>query len=187
MRLPIPVILLLALISLIVFPSCHSAEEEKEEHCPFDWDAYPIELIIKVVNEAGQDILDKSVTDNILNEKMTLTIDRLTTEVAMSKPYNSVGMSRTYLPTWYGAYIWQIDGDEKYYCIVIGEFDGALNGRRSMDLTLCGQKYELSFTNSVTYDGKNQKHNFDRCFYLDGKLIQSGGSPIGTYIITLNR
>lgn len=183
LKLKTTILLLLAITASIIVSSCHNDEEIKEVHIKYDSDFQPISLGVRVINSDGQDLLDKNVEGNILDEKMTLTIDGLTTDVEMSRPKGEM-YSRSLIPIWYGAYIWQIDSERFIY---IGDFDGALNGKRSMELNLCGQKYDLSLTNDVTYDRKNQKHICVRCFYLDGQLIQSGGSPYGECTITFDR
>lgn len=171
--------MLLAVTTMIGLPSCHNDEEDQEYKLL--WDTYPIILSIKVVNSAGQNLLDRNVTGNILDEKMTLTIDGQTIDVAMTKPDHAIAKSRHMAPIWYGAYV---TVHKNSYCIDISEFEGAVSYRQSMELNLGDKKYELSFTNTVTQ--KKREIFLDRLYYLDGQLIQSGYNSTGNYTITLD-
>ena len=178
---------ILLISTLVVIPclsACHDEKDmEDEEHNIYDGCAGTIELWVSIVNSSGQDLLNKDVDGNILDEKMTVTFKEFPRDVAMTKPDGEVAKSRSIPPKWYGAYIRQTNMNEKINVIAIGEYDGELSTTETMTLDICGQKHILSFTNSY-YEKKDY---VNRNFFLDGVLIQSGSSSLGKYTITLNR
>lgn len=178
MRMKKIILTLLAVVAMAGFSGC-SSDNKKDE--PFIPDYLPIRLIVEVVNEDGQDLLDQNVESNVLNDKMTLTYGDKTTNVEVPDPDDEFKLQ----PPLYTvrAVVSKYRHNDKNYVIDIGPFPGGKEGTESMTLDLYGQKYEFSFTNIR----EQNTDIFDRCFYLDGKLIQSGLLQNCVFTIILDR
>lgn len=156
-----------SLIAAMIFGLCGLSACDDDSDLIVDYS--PIVLQVWVKDAQGNNLLDPDNPDNILDEEMWIDYKNEVSVVGMGQPDPS-GLTRAYLPQWYGAYIAPAEylyWDQEYFSIdnriFIGEFDGGNNGEFNVVLTIGDKSYNLSWTNKVN------KLNTKRQFYIDGK------------------
>jgi hypothetical protein len=148
-------------ISLSVFLS--SCEEEMEV-----WDFASIEFTVCVQNADGDNLLDKDVPDNILDEDIYLEYNGKNMEMEV---WNGSRYNPAY---WYGL-ILQEDG-VNMPCLHIGQFD-VLSRHDECVLHIGGRSYKMAF------DAEIKKHDVAITFHFDGKSHKHPNTKPTYYIV----
>ena len=140
-------------------------------------DYYPVDFEILVVNTGGENLLDESTSNNILDSEMYIELAGEKYEVHYGRPEDPFfpypPLTRAYMPSWYGAFIapyWYFYPDlvERGNRLYIGEFPGNIKEEVKFKLYLDGNSFEISYFNK-----KISGLDVERYFYLDGKEIDS--------------
>ena len=141
-------------------------------------DYYPVCFELLVLNSKGENLLEPSTSENILDSEMYMLFGDERYEVNYGRPENSYfpgpSYTRVYLPMWYGAFIapyWYQypdlpDRDNRLH---IGEFEGGIRGKVMFELVLNNHHYIIGYENK-----KIEGLDIDRHFYLDDNEIDSG-------------
>ncbi|MDE6497697.1 MAG: hypothetical protein K2L21_03450 [Muribaculaceae bacterium] len=136
------------------------------------WDFVPVEMIVKVHNAAGANLLDADTPGNILGEDISITYNGKNYDLVPTEP------GRLWPGRWYGIFLKE-DADGESY-IYIGEFSGH-DGYILCELHIGENVYDLEV--KTKYSAKEGVKS--REFYINGKLSK-GDNPLHTYAITYN-
>lgn len=169
-------LLLFSLVLLIALPFSSCKNDDDGPTPGLIWDFAPIILEVKVKNKYDQNLLSSKVPDNILNDNLFLIYKNEMTPITLGWPQEygdrNEDDTRAYLPHWFGAYIassrspWSADIGETLF---IGEFDGQVDGEKSLQLVLDNVVFDISFTNYVKYH--KDEVEVDRHFYVNGEEV----------------
>lgn len=167
------------LTSLLLSLGCISCSDDDDD--VRIWDYYPIEMMVRVSDADGNDLLVPD-DENTLLSTIYITYDGEDYRLDAANEPQKVS-SRAIMPFWYGCVL---DYNEvlSAYCVVIGQWD-AFNRDGMVDFYVGGQHYMLSFTNDVIPVDNKGEYDFMRKFYKDFTLVSEGETPFGVYDIVL--
>ncbi|MFI3285746.1 MAG: hypothetical protein R3Y08_03750 [Rikenellaceae bacterium] len=131
------------------------------------WDYTPMTLDISVVNDKGEDLLDKSVDGNILDNEITITYDGNT--YGLGKGAEPI-VTRECLAVFDGLTHYDSPYGNNY--LSFGEF--AAYYSYDMDLTLdlgTGKTYDLRYVHNFEHIDLLEQPTIENEAYVDGELM----------------
>ena len=158
---------LVATVMIPLFISCD--KEENDDFVVVDF--MPIEFLIHIVNEKGEDLLNPDTKGSIVDEDIRMIYNGKEYSLQEDTQKNA---TRYYLPTFYGLRVSQIQYEESpyhnKYFLYIGEFDGAVDCENCTVKVIWGDSScdTFSYSNKMKRDKKGI-HSI-RHFYHNGKL-----------------
>ncbi len=164
------------LVALVAFALASCSSDDEPDNSGLIVDYVPIDMVISVVDADGNNLLDPSNSRNILAEPMTLTYQGEITEVKIFPeryPQADREESRHIPAFWNGAAVKTPDFMSEGIYLVVGDWD-VHTTEASVVITIRGVDYEFSFKNSYKKNKKTGIYDFDRNFYMNGKLADRG-------------
>jgi hypothetical protein len=164
--------LLFALIATVMIPLFISCDKEENDDDFVVVDFVPIEFLIHIVNEQGEDLLNPDTEGSIVDEDIRMIYNGK--EYSLQEDSQEAA-TRYYLPRFYGLRVSKIEyEDSPYYnkyFLYIGEFDGAKDCENCTVKVICGDgSYDtFSYSNKMKRDKKGMLDSI-RHFYHNGKL-----------------
>ena len=157
------IVLFASLLMSLSIVSCSDKDDDPMKV----WDYYAIEMMVRVSDANGNDLLAPDV-ENPLLSTIYISYDGEDYQLdAANEPQKA--SSRHYEPA---------------YCVAIGEWD-AFDSDGMVDFYVGGRHHVLSFTNEVIPVNNKGEYNFTRMYYQDFTLISEGKTPVGVYDIVI--
>lgn len=172
-----PLLLTIAFLMSLSIVSCSDKDDDEPIKI---WDYYPIEMMVRVSDANGNDLLapDK---ENPLLSTIYISYDGEDYQLdAANEPQKAP--SRYIMPSWLGCNL-VYNKVLSAYCVAIGEWD-AFDSDGMVDFYVGDRHHVLSFTNEVIPVNNKGEYNFTRKYYQDFTLVSEGGS-VGVYDIVI--
>ncbi|GEM_PF-2898284 len=166
-------LLLLAFLSLAVFPSCNLDNSDDIDPGDIIVDWTPVLIEISVKDKAGIDLLNPKNPDNVLD--CTATYQGKTYEVStpLIETETTQANTRALPVNWYGFCLKKVNEEGIFYRLTFGEIDGAADLDEDIVLSWPdGRKTTIHYhcsDHKVTKSGIS----VDRYFLVDGKKQES--------------
>ena len=171
-----PLLLTIAFLMSLSIVSCSDKDDDPMKV----WDYYAIEMMVRVSDANGNDLLAPDV-ENPLLSTIYISYDGEDYQLdAANEPQKAP--SRHYEPIWRGCNL-VYNEVLSAYCVAIGEWD-AFDSDGMVDFYVGDRHHVLSFTNEVIPHNNKGEYNFTRKYYQDFTLVSEGG-PVGVYDIVI--
>lgn len=172
------VIFLIAVFVSMTMTSCSIDDDDNRED--IIWDIAPIELNFVVTDAQGNDLLDSTRTDHLLND-ITVDYDGKTYKYMTMEEARHT-QTRAYMASFYGLHeSYQIGN---YRSIAFGEFSGDENVElREMVLHIGKNTFRISYTNRFQWLS-NGSPDINRKYYLEGKELTDSWGKYGNMVFS---
>jgi hypothetical protein len=179
---------LLLLVAVGFMTGCSSDEEGKNGPNDVIWDISPVNFKIAITDSEGNDLLDPSSPNNLINDIIVQYKEDTYSVILPGQKDNERisgnGVTRAYAAMFNGLFLRQkLEYEKNYgtsnYLLVFGEFDGTENVDKRMITLTIQDNYQvnLSYSNEFHWNADGSPSN-KRKFFLDNQELKDGTGGI---------
>ncbi len=138
-----------------------------ESNSDLIWDIYPVDIYIRVYNQAGENLLDEEVEGNILENDIKITYKDVEYRLG-----EDISKTRAYLPQFMGLQLYTTNAlGEKDCRMYFGQFEGAASYTLTATLDLGdGVEREVGFIREFKWKSNGDPES-KTTYTLDGEEV----------------